>query len=326
MFKRPDALLRLPHLYVQNANAISSPLTWGFPAPSAFTGFVHALSRQTEKELGIRLDGTGIVSHGFSPQASSPPGKRTQVFHLTRNPIKKNGNTASIVEEGRIHLDLSLLIGVYSAEPLFEDEDELQTLAHQISQRANAMRLAGGSLLPHPHRRPDPPELHFWPHNADEARQKSRQIRRRLLPGFALVERQDKLERHLTDLKTDSVLEALLDLSRLNYEPPTDIKEGEPARWTVRSKPGWLVPLPLGYGAISPLYPPGEVENSRDPETPFRFVETLLGLGEWISPHRIDDMEKLLWYHDADPENGLYRCRNDFAASPSTAQTTMNKD
>lgn len=326
MRKPPAALLRLPHLYVQNANAVSSPLTWGFPAPSAFTGFVHALSRQTEKELGIRLDGVGIVSHGFSPQASQPPGKRTQVFHLTRNPVDKDGGTAALVEEGRIHLDLSLLIGVYSADSLSEEKDELQYLANQISQRANAMRLAGGSLLPHPNGRQDLPELYHWPHSTEEGRRKSREIRRRLLPGFALVERQDKLERHLADLKTDSVLDALLDLSRFNYEPLPAVDESEPVRWALRGKPGWLVPLPLGYGAISPLYSPGQVENSRDPDTPFRFVETLLGLGEWISPHRIDDMEKLLWYHDADPENGIYRCRNDFAASPSTAQKLMNKD
>ncbi len=42
----PEALLLLPRLSIQNANAISSPLTWGFPSPGAFTGFVHALQRR----------------------------------------------------------------------------------------------------------------------------------------------------------------------------------------------------------------------------------------------------------------------------------------
>ena len=41
--ERFEAVLLLPRLRVQNANAISSPLTWGFPPPSAFTGFAHAL-------------------------------------------------------------------------------------------------------------------------------------------------------------------------------------------------------------------------------------------------------------------------------------------
>ena len=46
MTAKPVAWLLLPNLRVQNANAISGPFSWGFPAPSAFTGFVHALSRK----------------------------------------------------------------------------------------------------------------------------------------------------------------------------------------------------------------------------------------------------------------------------------------
>ena len=40
------ALLVLPRLRVQNANAISSPMTWGFPAITAFTGLMTALERR----------------------------------------------------------------------------------------------------------------------------------------------------------------------------------------------------------------------------------------------------------------------------------------
>ena len=40
------ALLVLPRLRIQNANAISSPLTWGFPAITAFTGLMTALKRR----------------------------------------------------------------------------------------------------------------------------------------------------------------------------------------------------------------------------------------------------------------------------------------
>ena len=32
------ALLLVPHLHVQNANATSSPMTWGFPSITAFLG------------------------------------------------------------------------------------------------------------------------------------------------------------------------------------------------------------------------------------------------------------------------------------------------
>ena len=37
------ALLLVPHLQVQNANAISSPMTWGFPSITAFVGLMAAL-------------------------------------------------------------------------------------------------------------------------------------------------------------------------------------------------------------------------------------------------------------------------------------------
>lgn len=94
----PEALLLLPRLSIQNANAISSPLTWGFPSPGAFTGFVHALQRRVGISLDIELDGVGIVCHRFEAQISQPAGKRTKVFNLTRNPLNRDGSTAAIVE------------------------------------------------------------------------------------------------------------------------------------------------------------------------------------------------------------------------------------
>ena len=83
--------------------------------------------------------------------------------------------------------------------------------------------------------------------------------------------------------------------------------------WTLRPKAGWLVPLPIGYAGISPLYAAGEVAQTRDETTPFRFVESLYTLGEWVSPHRLDTLAQLLWTQEADPATGLYRSRNRYA-------------
>ena len=83
------ALVLLPHLKVQNANAISGPLTWGFPSPTAFAGFAHALERKFAAELDEGFAGVGIICHHFEPQVFQPPGRRTQVFRLTRNPVGK---------------------------------------------------------------------------------------------------------------------------------------------------------------------------------------------------------------------------------------------
>ena len=44
--QQPQAILVLPHLRIQNANAIGSPLTHGFPSITAFTGVMWALQRK----------------------------------------------------------------------------------------------------------------------------------------------------------------------------------------------------------------------------------------------------------------------------------------
>jgi len=316
----PQSLLLLPHIHIENANTISSPLTWGFPAVSAFTGFTHALQRRIAAEMEIELDGVGIVCHQFQAQISQPAGKRTHVFRLTRNPIDKDGSTAAIVEEGRAHLEVSLVIGA-RGDGLYSGADP-QTVADRIWEHVMSMRIAGGGVRPstgkisYRHR----PELMSWPATFDERRQLSRKIAFRLLPGFSLVSREDQLEQHLASLRTKqpdvTAVDALLDLSRLNIDPPDILGNQVPrAEWGRRQKSGWLVPIPVGYAALSPLYRPGEVKNARDRSMPFRFVECLFGLGEWISPHRIKDITQLLWYHCAQPDAGLYRWTTPFFAS-----------
>ncbi|MFG8976368.1 type I-F CRISPR-associated protein Csy2 [Pseudomonas paraeruginosa] len=310
----PEALLLLPRLSIQNANAISSPLTWGFPSPGAFTGFAHALQRRIGATLDIELDGVGIVCHRFEAQVSQPAGKRTQVFNLTRNPLNRDGSSAAIVEEGRAHLEVSLLLGV-RGDGL--DDHPAQEIARQVEEQANAMRLAGGSILPRCGGCfPAPSAELLMLGGSDEQRRKDqRRLTRRLLPGFALVSREAVLQRHLEDLRSTTpeatTLDALLDLSRLNFEPPATAPEeaASPldALWQVRDKPGWLVPIPAGYNALSPLYAAGEVRNARDRETPLRFVENLFSLGQWISPHRVTALQDLLWYHQVEPDEGLYR-------------------
>ena len=79
------ALLVLPRLRIQNANAISSPLTWGFPAITAFTGLMTALERRLGPQAGLAFYGVGVICHGFEPQVTH--GGYTRSFNLTRNPL-----------------------------------------------------------------------------------------------------------------------------------------------------------------------------------------------------------------------------------------------
>lgn len=310
-----SALILLPHLKVQNANAISGPLTWGFPSPTAFTGFVHALERKFAAELKEGFAGVGIICHHFDPQVSQPPGRRTQAFRLTRNPVGKDGGTMALVEEGRAHMEVSLVIAVKD----YKEKSKGDYFAEDLHHAAQGMRLAGGSLL---HQEGKRYQAQWWPLAGDAEGDAAvfRKLRRRLLPGFALVQRDDLLAAHLAELRQNrpesNALDALLDLSRLNIEPVVSlVNDVEAVKWEIRRKPGWLVPLPIGYAGISPLYAPGEVESARDSTTPFRFVESLYSLGQWISPHRLDGLNQLLWTQTSDADNGIYRCINRYTES-----------
>lgn len=303
-----NTLLILPRLRVQAANAVSGPLTWGFPSPTAFIGFAHALELRLADELPAGFNGVGIICHRFEPQVFRPAGRFTRVFCLTRNPVGKDGGTAALVEEGKAHLEVTLVIGVADWVP----EDDRDAVLEIINRAVLSMRLAGGSLLPQLPGSRYAPRLQAWP--SDEAGRQSefRKIRRYWLPGFALTLREDRLRQTMEQLRESqpqaNALDALLDISRLNIEPSAE-PDGS-TEWQVRRREGWLVPLPVGYAGLSELYEPGQVLNSRDAEVPFRFVESLYSIGEWVSPHRLICLEQLLWHASADPEAGIYRCIN----------------
>lgn len=312
-----QGLVVLPRLLVQNANCLSGPLTWGFPAITAFTGWDHALARHLG-EAGQGLHGVGVVCHRFDPQIYQPnPYQRR--FCLTRHPLSKDGKPPGTVEEGRANMVVTLLLGVNT----YLDQHDGSELAQRIWQTALTMRLAGGSVFPIAS--PRIPKACFVElgDTLDSHRKEYKGLRWKLLPGFALRERSDLLARHLEKMQEESpganAMDALLDLICLKAQPlpPEDALDEGPAndepdeaQWRVfREEPGWLVPLPLGYGAISQLYEPGRVKNSRDRVTPFRFVEALYSLGEWVSPHRLQAPHEMLWHHRARPEEGLYLCR-----------------
>ncbi len=87
------------------------------------------------------------------------------------------------------------------------------------------------------------------------------------------------LEQRLRDMQDANSnatrLDALLSLSRINwrYVPDAEPRDSkETSDWqSDRKGRGWIVPMPVGYGALSEVYSPGEVLNARDSKTPFRF-------------------------------------------------------
>lgn len=316
-FPRFTHLLVLPHLRVQNANAVSSPLTHGFPSMTAFLGLMWALERKARKAgLALEFNAVGVVSHHFEEQVTE--GGFVDAFRLTRNPVDRDGSTAAIVEEGRIHLELSLILAVHG-EP-WDSEQQKKDLT-TVTGLLAGMRIAGGSVLP-PSRagsKRHQPWITDFTSIADQPKH-FRELCLRLLPGSALVARDDLIDQRLNELQTrapaSTRLDAWLSLARTNWHYNADAGAGKGAWQSDRAKgSGWIVPIPVGYGALGDLQAPGSVPGARDGTTPFRFVESLFSVGEWIGPHRLRSPRQLLWYADSRPEQGLYRCRNHYAPS-----------
>ena len=329
-----DGLLILPHRRIQNANAISSPLTHGFPSITAFLGLRWALERKlADAHIGISFEAIGVICHAYQEQINEG---YINTFNLTRNPVGRDGSTAAIIEEGRMHLDITLVFAAVwnpddpSGNIFSKDAETRQQVADRIANIFSAGRVAGGSVLPSQAAlgRRIRPQLLALPEDLDERQRQFRRLRRQWLPGFALVSRDDLLQQRQQQLQAlngqATLLDAWLDLSRFNWRPKST-PEGEAAstdgkvEWQ-HDRPagsGWIVPIPVGYGALekAETYPAGQVANARDSTTPFRFVESLYSIGQWISPHRLSDVNQLLWYTTTDTESGLYRCRNHYAAS-----------
>lgn len=320
-------LLVLPRLRVQNANAVSSPLTHGFPSITAFLGLMWALERSANRIgiEGVEFNAVGVVSHGWQEQITS--GGFVKSFRLTRNPVDRDGSTSAIVEEGRIHLDVSLVFAVYA-----EGWDEARRPADlaRIAELVAGMRVAGGTVLPT--RRPWQQRHQPWLVDltgGDEDRRKSfRMACVRLLPGSALVARDDLIDLRLQSLRAGNTnatrIDAWLSLARTDWRYGGGVFKGKGAWLSSRKKgDGWIVPIPVGYGALSEVYSKGSVRNARDTSTPFRFVESLYSVGEWLGTHRLNSPQQLLWYADSRPNEGLYRCRNDYRPSDIEAASSQ---
>ena len=331
---QPQAILVLPRLRIQNANAIASPLTHGFPSITAFTGLMWALERKlTQAGVPLRLHAVGVVCHHHQEQVTQG---YVRSFNLTRNPVDKNGGTAAIVEEGRVHLQITLMFAVSekqvsgAASALVQDNPtQLAEWARLAGEVLAGMRVAGGSVLPS---RPVPgkrvrPWMDVLPDDPEAAATVFRAWRRQWLPGFALVGRDELLAQRLQHLRATqpdaTLLDAWLHAARFNHQPlpsanGTPAPDGKVA-WGDPLRPkgsGWVVPIPVGYAALTAPHPAGSVRNARDTSVPLRFVESVYSLGEWISPHRLQSLQQLLWHPEADQAQGLYRCRNGYRPSP----------
>ncbi|KJV05880.1 type I-F CRISPR-associated protein Csy2 [Methylocucumis oryzae] len=279
----------IPYIQIHNANALSSPYTIGFPAMTAWLGAVHNLQRllkpRDDDFEDLAFKSVGVVCHDIKLQTYK--GNSDFVYSIigTGNPLDKSGNRPSFIEEARCHLTVSIVIE-YSCD---FDQDLAEHVDHLVKGK---LKFAGGDVIT------AKPSETF---EIDSENQK--QLMTKLMPGFCLIERRDLMQ--LAMANGQDAIDALLDYLTIKHTSQIDDKDK--VTWTSsRKNKGWIVPIATGFHGISDL---GKAENQRDPDTPHRFAESIITLGEFKMPYRIDNLDNMLWHTHADLDNNLYLCQ-----------------
>lgn len=112
-------LLLLKNIKVQNANALSSPYTAGFPAMTAWLGFMHALQRHVQRiREGIKFKSVGVVCNEINMKTFSE--KYENRLIMSKNPpstridkksvVGDKAHNKAFIPEATCNLNVSLLI------------------------------------------------------------------------------------------------------------------------------------------------------------------------------------------------------------------------
>ncbi|MDH1004530.1 MULTISPECIES: type I-F CRISPR-associated protein Csy2 [Acinetobacter] len=286
--------LLIPHLKLHNANAMSSPYTIGFPAMTAWLGAVHALQRKLQaKALDVALTKVAVSCHEFNLQTYKGQGDFVHSIIGTANPLDKDGSRPAFIEEARCHLEVSLLIEIENLSIKKREQ-----LLEMVTDLVGSMKFASGDVIA-------VKKCQVIDFDEDESQDKElRPILKKLMLGHVLIERRDLIIESMNQGK--DALDSVLDYLKVTHSSTID--EYDKVTWTSKRKAeGWLIPIAVGFQGISEL---GRAKNQRDANTPHRFAESVLTLGEFVMPYRIEHIDQLLWQYHVDLENNLYLCQN----------------
>ncbi len=287
-------VLVIPQVSVQNANALSSPYTIGFPAMTAFLGGIHALQRNLKIKNTLFNDlvftGVGVACHRINLQTYK--GKQDYVASIiaTANPLNEKGERPSFIEEARCHLTVSLVIEYKGLSMEYEDE-----FITSIQTEFAKLKLASGDILGFG-------KLKRF--TIDEKTDNSlRPITRLLMPSYVLIERRDLMIDAMQ--QGQDTIDALLDHLAIHHY--SEKNEAGDVEWIAKRKQlGWIVPIATGFHGISEL---GQAMNQRDLSKPHRFAESVVTLGEFIMAYKINQLNEMLWHYHFDSKNNLYLCQ-----------------
>jgi len=286
-------LLLIPHIKVHNANALSSPFTIGFPAMTAFLGASHALQRHLNNHgfTDCRFNATAVVIHECNLQTHRGRNDFVSSIIGTANPLDKSGSRSAFIEEARCHLDVSLVVE-YEGVAKENEKDFIDKITHLLHAK---MKLAGGDIIDFS----KPACFKVEENNQADVLA----LTRRLMPGYAIIERRDLMQVAM-DNGMDA-MDALLDYLMVHHR--SEINNNDEVQWhKERRTKGWIIPIASGFQAVSEL---AVAKNQRDEDIPHCFAESLVTLGEFIMPYKIQSIDEILWHYHVETEHNLYLCQ-----------------
>jgi CRISPR-associated protein Csy2 len=288
-------ILTIPRLRIHNANALSSPYTIGFPAMTAWLGFMHALQRKLNSIFSdLEFNGIAVVSHDFHLHTYKGESDFDYSIISTSNPLKKNGGRPSTIEEARCDLTVSMVIE-YSGI----DQDEAQEMLEKITPLLYCMKITSGDVLSF--------KQPFLNKVTDES--ETKQLMTKLMPGFCIIDRNSLIVKSMEQGQDsmDALLDYLKNTTHCEKTSITNKNKEEKNNWTQsRKQKGWLVPIAVGFQGITDLV---NVAKQREPLVKHKFAESVVTLGEFVMPFRINDLDNILWHYHADLKNNIYLCQ-----------------
>jgi len=286
-------ILLIPKVLIQNANALSSPYTIGFPAMTAWFGAVHALKRKlSSHELFkfLEMNEAAVICHQINLQTHKNSSDSFYSIIGTGNPLDKHGQRSAFVEEARCHLTVSLVIQCSGLNPV-----DHEAFIAAVSRYLMTMKLASGDILNF-----ELPELMEINNTAA-----FNQLIRRLVPGYCLIERRDLMQQAMES--GQDAIDALLDNLVITHRCISE-KNGRVKWHSNRKEKGWIVPIATGFHGLGDLT---MTANQRDADLLHCFAESIVTLGEFVMPYRLSDLKNLLWHRHVDLRKRFYLYQQD---------------
>ncbi len=286
-------ILLIPNIKIHNANALSSPYTIGFPAMTAWLGFMHALERRLPAEFSD-IKFTGLIVSCLDMTLHTHKGKGDYVNSIiaTSNPLDKSGKRPSFIEEARCDIEVTIAIECHMD---FIDYDNFTDF---IDKTLHTMKIASGDLISFKASR------HIEVENVEPLR-----LTKYLMPGFCLISRQELMQESMQQGK--DAIDAMLDYLKITTDIEIDENHSVKKSKPYKKEKGWIVPIAIGYQGISEL---GNLRNSRDSMTPHRFSESIVTLGEFKMSYHFETVDEMMWRFQEYKDKDLYLCHNNFSA------------